>query len=94
MGLAGWSMRTRSSQLVEIDVRANLSETHPRRPAKELAGVTCGDHRLRRDAIPQMSGPADRVALDHDHVRTQARRSARATVARRSPSDDHHACRH
>ena len=82
------------TQLVEIDVRPDLGEPHPRRPTQELAGITGGDHRLRRNAIPQMRSTADRVALDHDHVRTQARRSACATVAGRSPSDDHHACRH
>ena len=55
--------------LVEIDVQADVDESHPRRPAQELTGVASGDHRLRRDAIPQMSGTADRVALDYDHVR-------------------------
>ena len=42
-----------------------------------------GDHRLRRDAVPQVRGAADDVALDERDLGTERRRDASRTCCRR-----------
>ena len=59
-------------EVFEIDFRADLVEPHTSRPAQELAGVAGGDHGLRRDAVVEVGGTADHVALDERHFRAEA----------------------
>ena len=48
-----------------------------------------GDQRLRRDAVPEVRGAADDVALDQRDVGAQGGRDRRAGVARGATADDH-----
>ena len=45
-----------------------------------------GDHRLRRDAVPQVGGAADDVALDHRHVGARARAACVAACTPAGPA--------
>ena len=73
-----------------VDVEVTLRrEAHGVRPV-ELDELTTGrDQRLRGDAVPQVGGTADDVALDERHVGAQRRRDARARVARGATTQDH-----
>ena len=57
-------------------------------------GAAGGDHRLRGDAVPQVGGTTDDVALDEGNVRSKAGSVGRGRVAGRSPADDDEANRH
>jgi hypothetical protein len=46
-----------------------LFDPHPVDPLGEVHRSPGGDHRLRRDAVPQVRGAADDVALDHRDLR-------------------------
>ena len=62
-----------------------------RRAAHRPAG---GDHRLRRDAVPQVGRAADDVALDHRDLGAEAGGSGGGGVAGRSAADDHESSAH
>ena len=53
-----------------------------------------GDHRLRRDAVPQVRGTADDVALDHRRPRRRGGRRGGGDVAGGSAADDHESSGH
>ena len=53
-----------------------------------------GDHRLRRDAVPQVGGAADDVAFDHRDLRAEAGGVGRGGVAGRPAADDHESSCH
>ena len=53
-----------------------------------------GDHGLGGDAVPQVGGTADDVALDQGDLGPEAGRVGGGLVARRSPTDDHEALGH
>ena len=73
------SMSSRPSAARPIDVRA-----------AELGELAAGgDHRLRRDAVPEVRGAADDVALDQRDVGAERGRDARARVARGPTTEDH-----
>ena len=58
--------------------------------AAELGQLVAGrDHRLARDAVPQVRGAADDVALDHRHFGAERRRDRRRGVAAGTATDDH-----
>ena len=57
-------------------------------------GAAGGDHRLRRDAVPQVGGAADDVALDEGDLGAEAGRVGGRLVAGGPAADDHEALRH
>ena len=58
--------------------------------AAELGELAAGgDQRLRRDAVPQVRGAADDVALDERDVGAQRGGDGRARVARGPATEDH-----
>src|SRR6476469_10339003 len=65
-----------------------LGESHPADPLVERHRAACCDHRLRRDAVTQVRGAADEVALDQRHLCTEPRRVRRGGVACRATADD------
>ncbi len=84
----------RDVRRVDVDLGDRLLEAHPRRPAQEAHRPAGGDHRLRRDAVPQVGGAADDVALDHRDVGAEPGGVGGRRVAGRSAADDHEACGH
>ena len=66
----------------------------PRDAAGEAHRAAGGDHRLRRDAVPQVRGAADDVALDHRDLGAEPRRVRGRRVAGRPAADDHESHRH
>ena len=57
--------------------------------APELEQLTAGgDQRLRRDAVPEVRGTTDDVALDQRDVGAECGRDARARVARGTATED------
>ena len=64
-------------------------------PARFASHRAAGrDHRLRRDAVPQVGGAADDVALDHRHLGAEPGGVGRGGVAGGPAADDHEARRH
>ena len=61
-----------------IHVEAGVlgGEAHAFDALTEADGPTRGDHGLGRDAVPQVGGSADNVALDHRDFGAEARRVA------------------
>ena len=57
-------------------------------------GAAGGDHRLRRDAVPQVGGAADDVALDQRDLGAETGGIRGRLVAGRSAADDHEAHGH
>ena len=58
--------------------------------ARELGELVAGrDHRLARDAVPEVRGAADDVALDHRHLGAERRRDRRRGVPAGTATDDH-----
>ena len=86
------SMRPASASVSTSDGR--LLEAHPRRTAHERHRPAGGDHRLRRDAVPQVGGTTDDVALDHRHVGAEALGVGGGGVPGRTTTDDHEASGH
>jgi hypothetical protein len=78
----------------DVDFGLLLLETHPLEAPGERDGATGGDHRLRRDAVPQMRGAADDITFDERHLGTEARRVRRCRVACGATADDHESSRH
>ena len=63
-------------------------------PPGEAHRPAGGDHRLRRDAVPQVGGAADDVALDHRDLGAEAGRVGGRGVAGRPAADDHESSCH
>ena len=87
---AGGSRSTRPARAARRR-RACPSATRPivraRVSSDELAAG--GDHRLRRDAVPEVRGAADDVALDERDLGAERRRHRRRGVAAGPTTDDH-----
>ncbi len=63
--------------------------------AREVGELVAGrDHRLARDAVVQVRGAADDVALDHRDLGAQRRRDRGRGVAGGAAADDHEAHGH
>ena len=75
-------------QRLGVDLGDGLLEAHPRRPAQEAHRPAGGDHRLRRDAVPEVGGAADHVALDHRHLGAETGGVRGRRVAGRAAADD------
>ena len=72
-----------------VDVEMALGRDAHRVRAPELEQLTAGgDQRLRRDAVPEVRGTADDVALDQRDVGAECGRDARARVARGTATED------
>ena len=65
----------------------------PRRRAKRH-GAAGGDHRLGRDAVPEVGGAAHDVALDQGDLGAEPGRVGGGGVAGRAAADDHEVQRH
>ena len=62
---------------------------------RELGQLVAGrDHRLARDAVPEVRGAADDVALDQRHLGAERRGDGRRGVAGGTATDDHEAHGH
>ena len=85
------------AQRLEVELGAHLGEPHGLGPAGLGHGTAGGDHRLGRDAVPQVSRPADDVPLDERHLGSLAGPVGGGGVPGGPPADDHevgrHACR-
>ena len=75
-------------QRAQVDLGLDPVEAHALDAPGEAHGPAGRDHRLRRDAVPQVSGAADDVALDHRDVGAEAGRPRGCGVAGRAASDD------
>ena len=76
------------AQRVEVDAALGLQAHHVR--CGELGELAAGgDHRLRRDAVPEVGGAADHVALDQRDLGAQRGRDRRARVAGGPTTEDH-----
>ena len=69
-------------------------EAHLRGAAHRRQRAAGGDHRLRRDAVPEVGGPADHVLLDDRDLGAEAGGVGGRGVAGRAAADDHEAQRH
>ena len=78
----------------DVDLGFLLLETHSVDPAREAHGPAGGDHRLRRDAVPEVCRAADHIALDHRHFRAEPCRVGGRGVAGRPAADDHESSCH
>src|SRR5262249_25537849 len=72
-----------------VDVRGDHLETHALDALGEAQGATGGDHRLRRDAVPEVSGTADDVALHHRDLGPQTSGMCGGRVPGGTPAEDH-----
>ena len=79
---------TRVGQGLDVDLGDRLGEAHPAQPAREAHRATGGDHRLRRDAVPQVRRTAEHVAFDDGHLGAEPSRVGRGLVPGRSATDD------
>ena len=75
-------------------VASARGEPHLRGAADRRQRPAGGDHRLGRDAVPEVGGPADHVLLDDRDLGAEAGRVGGRGVAGRAPADDHEAQRH
>ena len=75
---------------VHVEAGVLVGEAHALDAPGEAHGPTGGDHGLGRDAVPQVGGPADDVALDQGDFGAEAGRVGRGGVAARAPTDDDH----
>ena len=95
-------MPSRSSVLDAGDPLAQRADVeHAVRVQPHRAGVAelgelvaGGDHRLARDAVPEVRGAADDITLDERDLGTDRRGNGRRGVAGRSPTDDDEAHSH
>ena len=72
-----------------VDVEVTLGRDSHRVRAVQLEQLAARrDQRLRRDAVPQVRGAADDVALDERDVGAERRGDARAGVARGTATQD------
>ena len=71
-----------------VDLGSLCSSPIPCDAAAEAHGPAGGDHRLRRDAVPEVGGAADDVALDNGDLGTEARRVRGGGVAGGTAADD------
>ena len=78
-----------AAQRLGLDGRRDLVQPHPGEPAGERHGPAGGDHRLGRDAVPQVGGAAHDLPFDQGDLGAEPGRVGRRLVARRSPADDH-----
>ena len=78
----------------DVDLGVLLLEAHAVDAPREAHRPAGGDHRLRRDAVPQVRGAADDVALDHRDLGAEAGGVCRRGVARRTAADDHESSCH
>ena len=83
-----------AAQQVEIDRRCLRGEAHALDAAAEGHRPAGGDHRLGRDAVPQVGGAADHVALDQGDLGAEPGGVGGGGVAGRTSADDHEPCRH
>ena len=77
-----------------VDLGVGLLEAHPVDRREEAHRAAGGDHRLRRDAVPEVGGAADDVALDHRHLGAEPGGVGGRGVAGRAAADDHEASGH
>ena len=82
---------TRSFSAVRSTWPSTSVEAHALDAAGEGHRPAGGDHRLRRDAVPQVGGAADDLALDHRDVGAEAGRVGGGGGAGRAAADDHEA---
>ena len=73
---------------VDVDLGLALFETHAADPTGETHRTAGRDHRLGRDAVPQVGRAADHVAFHHGDLRTESRRIRGRLVAGRAATDD------
>ncbi len=78
----------------DVDLGHLLLEPHPADPPGEAHRPTGGDHRLRRDAVPQMGRAANDVAFDQGDLGAEPGRMGGRSVPRGPTTDDDEACRH
>ena len=84
----GFDRRNPLAQRFAVEVALGAQSHHP--GAGQLRQLTTGgDHRLRRDAVPEVRGAADDVAFDEGHFGAKGRRDRRRGVAGRTAAEDH-----
>jgi hypothetical protein len=76
------------------DLGLLLLEAHALDATGERDGATRGDHGLRGDAVPQVGGTTDDVALDERDLCAEARGVRGCGVAGGATADDHETSRH
>ena len=72
----------------------HVGEAHALGRVDQRQRAAGGDHRLRRDAVPQVGGAADDVALDERDLGAEPGRVGGGLVAGRAATDDHEALGH
>ena len=87
-------LEMRSVSAGDVDLGLLLLEAHSLDPASERDRPAGGDHRLRRDAVPQVGGTADDVALDERDLGAEARGVGGRGVAGGATADDHETSGH
>jgi hypothetical protein len=79
---------------LHVDLGVGLLEAHPADALGEAHRPAGRDHRLRRDAVPQVGGATDDVALDHRHLGAEAGGVGGGGVPGGPAADDDEACGH
>jgi hypothetical protein len=82
------------AQHLQVRRRPDGVDPHALDAPGERHGPAAGDHRLGRDAVPEMGRPADHVLLDQRDLGAEAGGVRGGRVARRAAPDDHEAHRH
>jgi hypothetical protein len=78
----------------DVDGGVDAGEPHPADRPGATDRPAGGDHRLRRDAVPEVGGAADHVPFDHDHLGAEPGSGRRCGVAGRTAADDQESRRH
>ncbi len=79
---------------LDVDRRGGLGEPHSTDAMGEADRTAGGDHRLRRDAVPEVRRASNDVAFDHHDLGAEPRRVGGGLVAGGSAADDHKAMCH
>ena len=86
--------RMRLVRLLDIDGRVDVGQAEPTDRPGAADRPPGGDHRLRRDAVPEVGGAADDVALDHHDLGPEPGGVGGRGVAGRAATDDDEASAH
>jgi hypothetical protein len=82
------------AQHLQVRRRPDGVDPHALDAPGERHGPAAGDHRLGRDAVPQVGGAADHVLLHQRDLGAEAGGVGGGRVAGRTTADDHEAHRH
>ena len=81
-------------QALDVDFGIVVLQPHAFETIREADRTAGGNHRLRRNAVPQVGRSTDDVALDHGDLSPHPRRMRRRIVTGWAAAEDDKSCAH